>query len=182
MVRRADGNSAERKYFEWLVDVSGLDWRHWSRLLKVLFESDFDSNVLDDNRAVDGRDLLISCARELRDRSLRSYDFGENCSILELFVSLADKMAYEAEGLVVGMQTLSDWFTEILNNLGLLVYHNANWRKKSVQDIVYRFNSRRYDSDGFGGAFPLRAPQQDQREVELWYQMNAYLLERTKME
>lgn len=181
MVRRSDGNSAERKYFEWLVDVSGLDWRHWSRLLKVLYELDFDSNTLDDNRAVDGRDLLISCSRDLRDRSLRSYDFGE-CSILELFVSLADKMAYEAEGLVEGMQTLQDWFVEMLNNLGLLLYHNGNWQKRSVVDILRRFNSRRYDSDGFGGAFPLRAPQQNQREVELWYQMNAYLLERAKME
>lgn len=45
-------------------------------------------------------------------------------------------------------------------------------------DMVFKqLNSRYYKSDGFGGLFPLSNPMGDQRYVEVWYQMMAYLAE-----
>jgi hypothetical protein len=34
---------------------------------------------------------------------------------------------------------------------------------------------RTYEPNGVGGFFPLENPNEDQREVELWYQMSAYV-------
>ena len=47
-----------------------------------------------------------------------------------------------------------------------------------VQERVDVFLDRAYSPDGTGGLFPLHEPDEDQRQVELWYQMSAYLLER----
>jgi hypothetical protein len=48
-----------------------------------------------------------------------------------------------------------------------------------IQNIFIRLNRREYDSDGGnGGLFPLNEPNEDQRDVEVWYQMMAYLQER----
>lgn len=51
----------------------------------------------------------------------------------------------------------------------------------TYERIQYRLNvinKRLYNEDGTGGGlFPLRHATQDQREVELWYQMMAYLTE-----
>jgi hypothetical protein len=38
--------------------------------------------------------------------------------------------------------------------------------------------NREYDPDGRGGLFPLDGTHANQREVELWYQMQAYIIER----
>ena len=39
------------------------------------------------------------------------------------------------------------------------------------------FINRQYEANGEGGLFPLKGVCEDQREVEIWYQMNAYLYE-----
>ncbi len=51
------------------------------------------------------------------------------------------------------------------------------WGAAEIDDILERLIWRQYQEDGQGGFFPLAWPEQDQREVELWYQMNAYLAE-----
>jgi hypothetical protein len=38
-----------------------------------------------------------------------------------------------------------------------------------------RLNRRLYTTSGYGGLFPLEEPKEDQRKVEIWYQMMAYL-------
>jgi hypothetical protein len=37
------------------------------------------------------------------------------------------------------------------------------------------------DTDGSGGLFPLKNPQQNQRTTEIWYQMNAWLMENSNV-
>jgi hypothetical protein len=44
-----------------------------------------------------------------------------------------------------------------------------------VDEILERVIGRTYRPDGRGGFFPLRYAEKDQREVELWYQLNAYV-------
>jgi len=36
---------------------------------------------------------------------------------------------------------------------------------------------RRYSKTGKGGLFPLKHPKKDQTEVEIWYQMQQYVME-----
>ena len=64
---------------------------------------------------------------------------------------------------------------------GLRRFAAEGWHSARVRDIVADAMAaiiwRTYDSNGYGGLFPLRNPREDQRKVELWYQLNAYLLE-----
>jgi hypothetical protein len=46
-----------------------------------------------------------------------------------------------------------------------------------VDETLQRVIFRTYTSSGFGGLFPLKHAPDDQRRVELWYQMCSYLLE-----
>jgi hypothetical protein len=46
-----------------------------------------------------------------------------------------------------------------------------------VKSILERVKNRDYETDGHGGLFPLRNPPEDQRQVELWYQMGHWMAE-----
>ena len=46
-----------------------------------------------------------------------------------------------------------------------------------MEDAVNRVNGRMFSRDGSGGLFPLRRFDRDQRSVEIWYQMQAWLME-----
>jgi hypothetical protein len=42
---------------------------------------------------------------------------------------------------------------------------------------LHKLNNRTYSKLGKGGLFPLRSSAYDQRKVELWYQMAAFMTE-----
>lgn len=69
------------------------------------------------------------------------------------------------------------WFWKILENAGLEKYTDEQFDEWKVYQILDDIVDRRYNRNGFGGLFPLRKPKKDQRKVELWYQMCAYLVE-----
>ena len=46
-----------------------------------------------------------------------------------------------------------------------------------AEEVLDAVIFRNYEYDGRGGLFPLRYPDRDQRDEELWSQLNAYLLE-----
>jgi hypothetical protein len=48
---------------------------------------------------------------------------------------------------------------------------------KNVNQILTNLVERTYQKNGKGGLFPLKQPAKDQRRVEIWYQMAAYLNE-----
>ena len=48
---------------------------------------------------------------------------------------------------------------------------------ETVEEILNRVVWRTNESDGTGGLFPLSRPYLDQRDVEIWSQLNAFLLE-----
>ena len=43
--------------------------------------------------------------------------------------------------------------------------------------ILNKIIDRGYSRRGVGGLFPLKYSKNDQRKVELWYQMHSYLIE-----
>lgn len=146
---------------------------YWN-LLRLLFKTEFVWWVPnDDNRVEDGRDLrdefLADQGIDVEDEDW--LDLG--CSMLEMLIGLSRRLAFEAEG------EPRIWFWEMIDNLGLYGYNDAApFNKDTVQEIVDQVIWRTYRRDGFGGLFPLQRATRDQREVEIWYQLNAYLLER----
>lgn len=175
-------------YFVWLYDQVGdskvkSPTRTYWRLLKLLFIKEFVWFVPnDDNRIEDGKDLRYEFVEKtgLKDVDQNWIQLG--CSVLELMIALSRRLAFEAEGEPRG------WFWTLMENIGLGGYSDDHmrradygylrWSEKSVDEILDRVLWRTYNSDGSGGFFPLNHPKEDQRNIELWYQLSAYLLEK----
>lgn len=76
----------------------------------------------------------------------------------------------------------AECFWHLMDNVGLRI---SDWDYEErrmhgyVDQVLQALNNRTYDKDGRGGLFPLHDPGVDQTKVEIWYQMNYYLLERS---
>jgi len=166
-------------YLNWLyaqvadssVDVPS---RTYWRLLKLLYTKEFVWFVPnDDNRIEDGKDLRCEFADQER---LKIVDRGWmrlGCSFLELLIALSRRLAFEADG------EPRDWFWHMLENIGLHIYNDSRPLPfQDIDEILDQVIWRTYKPNGVGGLFPLEGPCQDQRDIELWYQLSAYILER----
>jgi hypothetical protein len=128
----------------------------------------------DDNRAEDGKDLRYEFIREKK-LDVEDRDWLEQgCCMLELFLGLSRRLAFETSAEPV------EWFWELMENLDLSKYNDQAYiPEKEVDDILDRVIWRTYRRNGHGGLFPLQRTKNNQREVELWYQLSEYVLERT---
>lgn len=170
-------------YFEWLYSqISSVKLKNPSRtywkLLKILFTKEFVWIVPnDDNRIQDGKDLRIEFLSDKVISNDPEYlkDWIEmGCSTLELLLALAKRLAFETNG------EPAEWFWELIENLKLREYNDScDIPQIKIETKLDRVIWRTYRSDGSGGLFPLKEPERDQRDVELWYQLSAYVLERT---
>lgn len=181
-----DEGTLEDAYFEWLYSQVGpLKNRNparnfWHLCLK-LYTTEFVWFVPnDDNRVEDGKELrlefLSSTRYPLDDPHGLFMNLG--CSMLEMLVALARLAAFETGRDVV------EWFWRFMHNLELDGYSDQVYNRsvgdgvdEGVEEVLDRLNQRTYSRNGKGGLFPLRRARQDQREIELWYQMSSYLLE-----
>lgn len=162
-------------YLEWLYDQvlvqSPRGATYW-KLLRQMYQTEFTWFVPNDgNRAEDGKDLRCEWANQLEIEPPGAW-LDMNCSFLEMLVALARRICFEADA------TPQHWFWKLLENLGLESYHDGSgYSRKYVDKRMRVVIDRAYDPSGDGGLFPLRHPDRDQRRVELWYQMSAYLLQ-----
>ena len=177
-----DARSLDDEYLSWLYSQVGIVRNlnparsHW-KLLHQLYTKQFMWFVPnDDNRAEDGRALRYEFLEKTRfplDDPLGEW-YHLNCSVLEMIIALAQRVAFESDG------TPSEWFWRLMHNLELDGYTDSVHEisiAEEVEVVLDRLNGRTYSADGVGGLFPLREPQHDQRRVELWYQMQSYMLE-----
>lgn len=165
-------------YFVWLYSQVGSEKdrnrsrTHWN-LLRQFQQTEFIWIVPnDDNRAEDGRDLRHEFihANQLEDIDPDWLRLG--CSMLELLIGLSRRLAFEDDG------KPRDWFWVMVQNLNLKQYTDQSpLPVKTVDDALQRVIWRTYNPDGIGGLFPLMGAFDDQRRIELWYQLSAYLLE-----
>lgn len=168
----------EERYFHWLYNKAARSREtnpsksYWE-LFYILHTTPFEWFIPnDDNRAVDGIDLRY----EYLGAEMANNDWlEEECSMLEMIISLSRRLSFEIS------EPTDVCFWYILSNLGIDREFNdtvEGVRKvANVRDILETVVRRTYDYDGTGGLFPLINPKQDQREVEIWYQMSAYLAE-----
>ena len=131
----------------------------------------------DDNRAEDGRDLRVEFLAGL-DFDGDTNDFlSLGCSMFEMLIGLARRAAFETG------KDSTEWFWKFIKHMDIQKYNDAffenagNAAQLELDEIIDRVIFRTYLPDGDGGLFPLRHPSEDQRRVELWYQLSAYLLE-----
>ena len=167
-------------YFVWLYSQVGSvsekrPTRTYWNLAKLLYTREFAWTVAnDDNRAEDGRDLRQEFADEQQIEITEPGWMRMSCDMLELLIGLSRRLAFEGEG------EPSSWFWHLIENLELTPYHDAmKLPEPHINEVLDNVIWRQYEPDGRGGLFPLQHPQEDQRDVELWYQLCSYLLERT---
>jgi hypothetical protein len=167
-------------YFVWLysqvgeVEEKNPNRTYW-RLLRQLYQKEFVWFVPnDDNRIEDGKELRIEFVDDARLEDVDIHWINLGCSMFELLVGLSRRLAFEAEG------EPRDWFWEMLDNLDLARLNDGRgFNPETVDEILDRVIYRTYDANGDGGLFPLKDTLNDQRKVELWYQLSEYVLERT---
>lgn len=128
----------------------------------------------DDNRAEDGKALRYEFINEQGIDEVDQAWLDLGCSFLEMLIALARRAAFESDDEVV------EWFWRFIFNLGLNNHTDSAYTRETereVDNVLDTVIFRTYDADGLGGLFPLTHPRQDQRKVELWYQLAAYLTE-----
>lgn len=164
------------RYLHWLYNQVGdikernKSLTYWN-LFKQLHSVEFIWMVPnDDNRVQDGWALRHEWAAEFHIPDPEWAAPG--CSFLEMMIGLSRRLSFEAEG------DVDTWFWHLIDNLGLQSCTDQfEYDHIEADDRINAVIWRTYDRNGRGGLFPLRRARRDQREVEIWYQMSAYLLE-----
>lgn len=173
-------DALKRLYFDWLYDQVVREPRDspdgYVYVCNLMDQVIFDWSVPnDDNRAADGRELRRNFVRENRLRENLYQDwFAEDATLFEVIVALCWRADFNTD--------LSPpwWFKTFLDNLGLSRYTNFHFKPQdtfAIERTLHKLNNRHYSMNGRGGLFPLRYTTNDQRGVELWYQMAEYQTE-----
>jgi hypothetical protein len=167
-------------YFQWLcgqvgeVEIKSPAKSYWN-ILRKLFSTEFVWLIPnDDNRAQDGLDLRPEFVDHLRIRDVDQEWLEQGCSFLEFMIGLSRRLSFFLEG------EPRLWFWRLAENLDIEQYNDGMvFPEERVDYILSNVVWRTFSPNGRGGLFPLKNRRcADQREVELWDQMNAYVLER----
>lgn len=173
---RTISRSTTEDYLHWLesqlLDEDSAR-KTYGDLVKAMFAKKFLAIMaMDNNRMVDGLDLRVEFAHHEHIRPDRMSSLGP-CSFIEVLVALSRRLAFNAGGQAPG------WAWQLLCNTELDRLSDPLTRPKlrRADEIMDTVIYRRYFPDGTGGFFPLNHPDDDQTQIELWYQMHAYISE-----
>lgn len=172
------GAPLDELYLTWLyrqfgsVKTTNPTRSYWT-LARQLFTKQFIWIVPnDDNRVEEGRYLRYEFMHDSDIDWIDDAWMQLECSFLEMLVALTRRLSFE-DG-----RDPREWMRILLDNIGLLQFNDASeYDHQYVDEVLDRVIWRTYAPDGTGGLFPLHYAKEDQRDVELWYQMCAYLLE-----
>lgn len=158
------------EYFGYLCSLVGSPDTIKSRenLLETLFRTKFVTVVPnDENRLEDGKNIREEFA-ELTGFEVSPYYPG---NVLEVLIGISRRLNFILYDFSVGDRS-KILFWKLLENLGLIFEERNEEDTRENKEIIDRFINREYDFCGRGGIFPLRErPMEDQRTLELWYQM-----------
>lgn len=169
-------------YLRWLYSqVANARLKNPSRtywnIFRVLYTTEFMLVVRNDENRIDD-------AKEVRYEFLEMNPhlqpdpnwLDEGASILEVLIALSGRLAFASE-----RASQAEWFWELLRNIEI-DYPDSEYVKDTPLSVAQRLhvlNTRTYESNGKGGLFPLERTDVDQRSVEIWYQMQYYVIERS---
>lgn len=182
MVQRVRGMYNERlinEYYLWLLDLIDYGYTEYGEVTRYLFNTEFTWLIDNDaNRASDGMNLRYEFVHVYGGKWCAELDFMPvNC--LEVLVALAINWEHE----ITYDFTLGDrspqWFWMMLDNLGLLDYPDGVFNEE-VEEIVRDWLERKFDKFGNGSPFPRKSIVDDQRKVEIWMQLQGFVMENVK--
>lgn len=175
----------ERSYFEWLYEkIAGRE--SYRKLCQHLHRKVFYWTIPnDDNRQEEGYDLrhqfMENYENEFAITIPADHPFlNEPVSVFEVLIALSDRMDYQLYNPNLPPRNTL-WFQEMISNLGISDLVDNRWSDVAAGDVdrvVETLLDRTYDENGNGSLFPLDNPRDDLTQVELWYQLMAYLMEK----
>ncbi len=180
------------RYFDWLCYITGdrFGIDSYKKLLKSLFRREFIWILeMDSNRVADGEGLRY----EFEDGFIEDARFLK-VNVLEVLIGIARRMDFLCEKESQREDYTEKCFWEIVDNLGLLEFDDRTWSKTiepeiKIDRILDIWMSRKFGTDGKGSLFPLNGKRdkrgnriKDQRDVEIWYQMQTYMMEKECIE
>ena len=182
MSRRQTG--VDHRYLDWLYSWVGrnndLNPDHtYTLLAEKLHRIEFRYFVPnDDNRAADGIQLRDDFARYFGNHENLRLLRGGPCSVFEMLVALALRADFITN---IENYGADYWFWLMIDNLDLSQFQDSTYMDffpdDLIEDIVNAWMNREYLPNGQGGLFPLVHTKNDQTTVEIWYQLQEYILE-----
>lgn len=190
MMKRTEANGFEPgmtdplndPYFQWLCMRVGIPNEHpclkMAAELHSLIFLPQEAIETDRNRANDGLQLRV----EFIERYGIQGSSGNRgpCTMLEFLIGLSRRMSFVMGTDENDLHT-KHYFWKLIENLRLGKLDDERWDILNgefyVGEAVDRVLFRNYEWDGSGGLFPLKKCRHDQRKVEIWYQMQSWLLE-----
>jgi hypothetical protein len=182
-------NHIDYEYFEWLVSQIRVDsHRTFNDLFERMHNKEFIWIVArDDNRAADGFQLRYEFFDGVHRRKYEKEDLIlDGVSILEMLIALSRRIVDNT----LIEDDASQWAWKLIKNLGLNRMYDPLTERKAqrVDDVLEALIWRTYERNGQRGLFPLKQDNEnimrasphylsDQTKVEIWYQMNSYLME-----
>jgi len=161
------------KYYDWLVSQIHIPVEQtFNGLFERMHNTEFVWFIPnDDNRIGDAFDLRREFLNG-RNHTLKL----EGATLLEILVSLSRRAEF-----VDGGDDASKWAWKLLKNLKLTKKFDPLTPDDidEIDNILFTLIWRTYRPNGQGGFFPLKHPDEDQTKVEIWYQLNKYIIERT---
>lgn len=169
------------RYYNWLISQIEInsDTKTYHGILEKMHNTEFVWIVPhDDNRIHDALDLRTEFldgthGSNTEDILKLEVMFKKGASALEVLIALSRSVSSLAGG------ESSFWAWKLMENIGLDGMSDpfTNGKNKRATDILETLIWRTYERDGRGGFFPLNWPKEDQTKIELWYQMNEYVME-----
>lgn len=173
-------------YQNWLKDTLAIDARYdilFDQLYDTAFEWVLDN---DGNRESDARHLREEYAYRAK-LMFRDEWLLWDASVLEVLASLSFDMV-DCVCEYPGDFEASTGFWIMMENLGLdnfsddiymtkYGFEGFDRTRKDVERILNRWLKRRFTKTGKGSPFPRRRGVEDQRYVEMWYQLNGYVID-----
>lgn len=164
----------ESDYYMWLLDRVNANRGEYScyrNLLDYLFSHHFRYIfTMDKNRAKSGENLRAIFAMQ---EGLYLNDvFSGPCTILEMLVAISENLAFDTN------EETSYWFWKLIDNLGLITQVDNNYDEYYISSVLDKWMDHRYEPNGDGSIFPMDNFEGDCRTMEIWDQMNAYLMEK----
>lgn len=148
--------------------------RDFYELFTILHAKEFLYTIASDrNRLQDARDVRREGMYEFGFKAYVDTEVLGPISVLEVLIGISRRCAFQTS------THPGEWAWVLIQNLELNKYSGRISRRwaAEIDDILERLIWRKYQPDGVGGFFPLAWPAEDQRNVEISYQLSAYLRE-----
>lgn len=129
---------------------------------------------MDKNRSADGDALM---ERYVQETESISSALEMPCSMLEMMIALCDRLETHILFDPEGEPHIRYLFWKMIESMGLLDMTDDNFNPETVRTAMFKIEEHTYMPNGKGGLFTVYG-RRDMREMEIWYQAQAWLNEK----